>query len=179
MIYYLAYGSNLHPERLRRRVPSCKALGSIRLSHYQLAFHKIGSDASGKCDAFYTGDAQDYLIGVVYQMDPAEQSLLDVAEDLGNSYQLKYEQVELRGESLDLFFYVASPGFVDQSMTPFSWYKGLVVTGARYHGLPQDYLDWLQSVPELTDPEFQRDLFHREILDHPLPDLDNGLVELT
>ena len=50
-LLYFAYGSNLHPERLRERVPSAESLGVARLEAHVLRFHKRGRDGSGKCDA--------------------------------------------------------------------------------------------------------------------------------
>lgn len=46
---YFAYGSNLCVRRLRRRVPSARALGPARLDGWTLRWHKRGEDGSGKC----------------------------------------------------------------------------------------------------------------------------------
>lgn len=45
----LAYGSNLHPLRLRKRVSTANLIGIVEMQGYQLAFHKRSTDESGKC----------------------------------------------------------------------------------------------------------------------------------
>ena len=55
LLYYLAYGSNLHPVRLTERVPSARFLGLTSLFGYQLRFHKRHEpDGSGKCNMYHT-----------------------------------------------------------------------------------------------------------------------------
>ena len=164
MLYYLAYGSNLHPERLIRRVPSSRPIGYYKLSEYQLAFHKQGVDGSGKCDAFYTGNSAHYLLGVIYALDDSERTLLDEAEDLGRSYQLKTHNAVFKNQDMELFFYVADADYVNPGLSPFCWYKSFVRDGARFHGLPGDYIRSIASVPSQSDPDHHRRLEHEEIL---------------
>jgi gamma-glutamylcyclotransferase len=49
-LYYLAYGSNLHPLRLMQRVSSAKVEDVIELPGRQGNFHKRSPDGSGKCN---------------------------------------------------------------------------------------------------------------------------------
>ncbi|MDH3909632.1 MAG: gamma-glutamylcyclotransferase, partial [Gammaproteobacteria bacterium] len=46
---YAAYGSNLHPRRLRERIKSATLRGTSFLHKYTLQFHKRGQDRSAKC----------------------------------------------------------------------------------------------------------------------------------
>ncbi|MFT5110785.1 MAG: gamma-glutamylcyclotransferase [Parasphingorhabdus sp.] len=165
MIHYLAYGSNLHPERLRRRVPSSHALGYVQLNGYQLTFNKRGIDASGKCDAYFTGNSADYLIGVVYSLQADERIFLDRAEDLGNSYQLCTERVIFNQNEMELFFYVASAEFIQPGIAPYYWYKSFVTEGAKFHNLPAHYISKLSATPAKSDPDPDRHQLHQEILD--------------
>jgi hypothetical protein len=146
IIHYLAYGSNLHPTRLRQRVPSSQSIGWTELPGYDLRFHKIGFDGSGKCDAFFTGNADDLLYGVVYSMRADERHLLDAAEGLGHGYDLRETTLLMDSRQLEVFFYAADSAFIDEALAPYDWYKALVVEGATLHGLPADYIHVLQSV---------------------------------
>lgn len=163
-IYYLAYGSNLHPDRLRRRVPSSRPVATATLRGYRLEFHKRGRDGSGKCDAYYTGAAEDQVLGAVYRMAIAERWLLDRAEGLASGYHHRFERVTVDGREQEVFFYVADGAYIDSSALPYNWYKALVVSGAQVHGFPQPYLRALQAVPEIEDHDRVRAREHFAII---------------
>jgi len=74
---YFAYGSNLHPPRLRERTPSARVRGKALLRGYRLKLHKRGRDLSAKCDAARTGRREDLVRGVVYRIARGERRLLD------------------------------------------------------------------------------------------------------
>jgi gamma-glutamylcyclotransferase len=38
-------------------------------------------------------------------------------------------------------------------VTPYDWYKALVIAGAREHGLPADYIAALAAAPAKPDPD--------------------------
>lgn len=162
MLRYLAFGSNLHPARLTARTPSARALGPVRLEGWQLRFHKRSHDGSGKCSLLETGRAEDLAYGVIYELDPADRSALDAAEGLGAGYDLRVIELADFGE---VFFYVAQPGYVDDALVPYTWYHRFVLEGARYHGLPQDYLQRLEAVRAVADPEPERAALNARILE--------------
>ncbi len=85
-VIYFAYGSNMSTARLRKRLPSCKAIGIATLPGHSLHFHKRSADKSGKCNAFASGD-DDSVIGVLFSFDPAERAKLDDAEGVGSGYE--------------------------------------------------------------------------------------------
>jgi gamma-glutamylcyclotransferase len=163
-LYYFAYGSNLYPERLRRRVPSSRAIATTALRGYRLEFHKRSEDGSGKCNAFYTGHSNDHVLGVVYRMEVAERWLLDRAEGLSRGYHSRLERVMFDGREHEVFFYVADSAYIDASLAPYNWYKALVLSGAKIHGFPQPYLTVLQAVPEIEDHDEARALDHFAII---------------
>lgn len=165
-IRYFAYGSNMHPRRLARRVPSSRALTWARLERHRLCFHKNGRDGSGKCNVLFTGDCQNTVYGVVYQMCNSERHLLDSAEGLGAGYDLSRQQVICRqGREHDVFFYVAEATHIDENLKPYGWYKQLVVEGARTHGLPKHYLEQLRRVVTVADPDPDRTAAHAALLE--------------
>ena len=51
---YFAYGSNLHPPRLRARTPSARALGRADLEGYRLLFHKLVAPLANEMGDAYT-----------------------------------------------------------------------------------------------------------------------------
>ncbi len=80
------YGSNMSSKRLLKRTPSAKALFTTFIPEYKLKLHKRSADKSGKGNAFYTGDKNDKLYGVVFEIDTREKPALDEAEGKGNGY---------------------------------------------------------------------------------------------
>lgn len=160
---YLAYGSNLHPLRLRERVPSARPSGVVTLSGYSLRFHKRGADASGKCD-LVCGDPAAKAFGALYRIDAAEKHLLDRVEGVGNGYELVKLHCVLEGVSVDAFGYAATQSHIQHDLRPYHWYKELVLAGARCHGLPAAYLARIETVNSIDDPDAARDQIHQALL---------------
>lgn len=80
-------------KRLQKRVPSATKIGRYYLHRYKLCFHKANEDGSAKCDALFTDDSSDIIIGALFEMGESERTCLDKAEGLGNGYDDKYVQV--------------------------------------------------------------------------------------
>ena len=152
-MYYFAYGSNMPTERFRDRVPSCKFITVAVLKSHILRFHKRSrKDGSGKCNAYYTGTESDEVIGVVFDIEPTERAALDIVEGLGRGYHEKTVCVETTDGVIRAFMYEADNTAIDDALKPFTWYKKLVVQGAREHGLPEDYIQQIEAVPADGDP---------------------------
>ncbi len=148
-IRYLAYGSNMWPRRIELRLGPCEAIGIASLREYALRFHKRGGDGSGKCDAFHTGNPADTLYGVVYSLSRAQREMLDEFE--GPGYASRDVPVRTHSGMLTAYAYLAKAGHVDADLRPFSWYKAIVVAGARAHGLPAHYIDSLAAIGASPD----------------------------
>jgi len=153
---YFAYGSNMSLRRLQQRTPSAKALGQFTLSCHDLRFHKAGQDGSGKCDAFYTGSADDLVYGVVFELAAAEKYILDQAEDLGGGYEEKQVYVVNKaGLFIESAIYYAT--LIDADLKPYSWYKNHVITGAKESNLAGEYIERIMRVESIEDPDKIRD----------------------
>lgn len=154
-LFYFAYGSNLHPARMRARVPSARAVCRADLRGFSLAFHKRGADGSGKCTLQRRPGSLPHVLGVVYALDPNERPRLDALE---GGYRGHWLQLRAGHDARPLwaFSYVAETAHVDARLRPFSWYRALVVGGARAHGLPRDYVRWLARTAAVADPDRRR-----------------------
>lgn len=158
---YFAYGSNLHPGRLASRTPSARAMGTTFLAGWSLRFHKRGSDGSAKCNVMHSGNESDCAYGAVYGMEAKDKLVLDRVEGLGRGYEELWLEAPGHGP---VFLYVASPTFVSDGLVPFSWYKAYVLAGARYHALPRAYIDEIDRVPTMEDPDQERQKRNWKIL---------------
>ena len=161
---YFAYGSNMCTGRLQRRVPSATPVGVARLLNHAFRFHKRSGDGSAKADAFFTGEPRDFVCGVLFAIDAAEEWRLDQAEGLGRGYVKKSITVEdSNGEPQGALMYAAQGSHIDANLRPYAWYKRFVVEGARQHGLPQDYVARIEAVAAGEDPDGNREAQQRAI----------------
>ncbi len=150
--------------RLQKRVPSAEALFGASLNERSLRFHKRSVDGSGKCDAYLTHQPVDVVWGVVFRFLSQERERLDRAEGLGSGYdEEEISVIDLHGEEHETLVYVADPESIDKSLSPYSWYKRFLVEGARQHRLPLDYIEAVEAVQTLDDPNETRDRTMRSI----------------
>jgi len=147
---------------MRGRVPNAERLGFYSLREHDLRFHKSGRDGSGKCDAFYTGDRNNRVEGTVFEINANGKKALDRAEGLGNGYEEKIVNVVCpAGKAVEAITYYATK--IDGTLKPYSWYLNHVIVGARESQLPGDYIEKIQSIESITDPDIDRDAVQREI----------------
>lgn len=148
---YFAYGSNMSTRRLASRIEGFRVRGMAFLDGHALRFHKAGQDGSAKCDACPCPDAT--VIGVLYELDAHCLDDLDAFE--GDGY--RRETVELRdasGKRIKAVTYLATR--IDASLQPFDWYLAHVLTGAREHHLPADYVAAIARNPSIPDTNTAR-----------------------
>jgi gamma-glutamylcyclotransferase len=146
-----AYGSNMLSSRLQERCPSARALGRGELHGYELKWHKRSKDGSGKCDVVPSEDKTRIVHGVLFQLAEHEKRALDKAEGLGNGYEERHVEVTFEGNSITASLYAATSK--DSSLRPYTWYKALVVAGAKEQKLPSEYIRQLEAVEATQDPD--------------------------
>jgi hypothetical protein len=162
-LLYFAYGSNLHPLRLRKRVPSTMELDVAELAGFALRFHKLSAnDGSGKCDAYRTGQTGDVVHGVVFGIAASDKPALDALE--GRGYGVHSVTVSGSQGPHEVFTYLADADFIDAALRPFDWYKRLVIAGAELHGFPDAYVEHIRVQPDVADPNQGRADEHEALL---------------
>ncbi|TVQ58115.1 MAG: gamma-glutamylcyclotransferase [Phycisphaerales bacterium] len=164
-MHYFAYGSNMLAARLRARTPSATFMCIARLHGHTLRFWKHGRDDSGKATIVPSDQPHDQVIGVVYEIDEPECADLDRAEDLNHGYEKVEVRLAGREGDLDALTYRAQPSYIDRSLTPFDWYRDLVIAGAIEHNLPEDYIEQLRQIRTTTDPDPDRAALHRQLIE--------------
>ena len=83
MIYYFAYGSNLHHEQMKRRCPKCRYIKKFVLNNFQLTFRNKG----GWADIERRNSKKVY--GALYSISKYSESRLDKYED----YPIVYKKI--------------------------------------------------------------------------------------
>lgn len=149
-----SYGSNMLTSRLQKRCPSACPVGVAELPGYELRWHKRSIDGSGKCDIIKADESSASVFGVLYRIDRDEKRALDKAEGLGKGYAEAEIAVFHGSDLVTAKAYIASD--TDPTLKPYTWYRALVVAGAREHGLPAEYVARLDSVPADQDPNQKR-----------------------
>ena len=157
---YAAYGSNLHPERLRRRVPSATVLGSATVHGWGLRFNKRGQDGSGKCNIVPSGER---IHVAVFEMAARERLVLDRIEGLNRGYAAARLDVPGFGSC---FTYRAEDGHVEEVLAPFGWYRELVLAGCELHRFPASYVESIRAIACASDPRALRHGRHMQIVRH-------------
>ena len=77
---------------------------------------------------------------------------LDQKEGLGNGDEEKKVIVELNGgKTIEAFSYYATN--IDPQLKPFHWYREHVVRGARENRLPEEYIQLIESIESIADPD--------------------------
>lgn len=150
-IRYLAYGSNLFPAWLQARVGAVETLGFVPLQGWAIDFSKRGADGSGKCTL--NRDASGCAYGVIYAIGAETVATLDRIEGVGHGYATAW--LDLPGYDR-CYVYLAEEQHRDNRLQPFDWYKALVLSGARHHGFPGDYIEALEAVTAIVDPDAER-----------------------
>lgn len=149
-----AYGSNMPAARLRARCPSARAIGNAELPSHELRWHKRSIDGSGKCDIVAVDAPNASVFGVLYEISVHEKAALDTAEGLGAGYEEIEIEVISSGSLVTAKAYRATN--TDPSLRPYTWYRALVIAGAKEHGLPASYIVGLESVPADEDTDRSR-----------------------
>ena len=153
------YGSNMLIERLRaaNRSPNATKVANASIRGRSLRFHKLSTDRSGKCDLFETRSIDDTVHGVVFDVPTNEMSALRTAEGVGHGYHETTVKVTLGdGKELDAKAFVADVAAIRAGARPYTWYKRLVLAGAKQNALPPNYIATISAAPEKRDRDTAR-----------------------
>ncbi len=154
-ILYFAYGSNMSVRRITKRVPSAAVIDTARLHGHRLGFRKVGNDGSAKCDVEHTQQQGHVVIGVLFRLLSSDKKILDRIEGLGQGYEQKHVTVLTNtGNSVKAHTYYATT--INDSLSPYHWYKEHVLAGAREHRLPADYIRMIENINAIHDPDPDR-----------------------
>lgn len=157
VLTYFAYGSNMLSKRLQAtsRCPSATPIGIAKLQGHALKWHKRSrKDGSGKCDIVRVDVPEAVVHGVLYEIDSSEKAALDREEGAGKGYAETAVDVLFDGVERRATTYQATE--TDETLRPLSWYRALVIAGAREHALPEDYIALIEAVDVIEDPDHER-----------------------
>jgi hypothetical protein len=141
-------------KRILQRI-RVEKIGVAVLNRHQLRFHKPSSlDGSAKCDIQETGQTEDIVLGVLYEVEESQKSILDEIEGLGFGYDLKTVSVSIDGRRVDACTYYATS--INADLKPYHWYKRHVLEGAIENRMPEDYINSIEIIESVTDKDDER-----------------------
>lgn len=144
-VMIFSYGSNMYSKRLIKRVPSAKILGIGKSQGFKVEFSKKSKDKSGKATLIRTTNKSDIIWGTISIISKKEKHLLGEAEGLGEGYNEEHIPIKTEtGEDIYPITYIAEDSYIDKELIPYSWYKTLVIEGAKENGLPEKYIEKLE-----------------------------------
>jgi len=165
-IPYFAYGANVHPGWLRRRVPAAVQLGAAELPGHRIMFHKRGHDGSGRSNAWCTDRPGDRLPGALYRLAAEDLERLGAARA---GYRPAEVLVQAAAGPLTALTWRANAAEIEEGLLPWDWYLALIRAGAALHDLPEPYQRWLESVTVAPDPDRARAALAASVIRNEAP----------
>jgi cation transport regulator ChaC len=146
-IWYFAYGSNMHEGTFvgRRGIrPRASRVGHI--IGYRLRFNLEGRPKGKAAPANICPDGDQEVWGVLYKITRRDMLRLDSTEGVpGRGYQPTWlTAVDVDGNLLTAIAYVAAGKVADGN--PSHRYISLLREGARNHGLPEHWIQFLNRM---------------------------------
>lgn len=149
-VLYFAYGSNMDPDQIKARCPDAELVGTGVLTDYALCFPRRSTKRNCGVSSVAPVAGQDTW-GVVFRLTPKDLASLDASEGFRseraanlNSYNRFPVVVRVDDVPTEMMTYVA----VGQEAPPLpnAAYLKHIRDGARHHGLPAAYLEYLGSI---------------------------------
>ena len=153
---YLAYGSNLHPRRLRERIGDIELAGVVCLPGWRLCFDKRGADGSAKANLRPVPGSDHVAWAAAYRVCPEQLPALDLFEGCGGGYETFRFDVEINGQRQSALAYLTPSHWTTDVLRPYDWYRELITAGAGYLGLPDDYIAAIRTTAVIIDADSAR-----------------------
>jgi len=150
--WYFAYGSNLFIDQKEERTGRIRQAMRCRLQGFRFAFNKRGN--GGQIYANIVPDDAAEVWGVNYLCDPLAIQEMDGWEGVSSGH---YERIPVTvekesGEKVEAITYVAGEDFVCDPGNPSVEYLGKIISGARHHSLPEEYVGEIESLAAVPEP---------------------------
>ena len=145
--WYFAFGANMHDSAFRqRRSMDPLEWRAGRVKGYRLRFNLEGRPRGKAAPANISPDPDGEVWGVLYLITRAAMVHLDSTEGVpGRRYRhLGVEAEDIDGNRISAFTYIADGK--EKDGRPSLRYITLLRDGARAHGLPDQYIRFLDAV---------------------------------
>ena len=128
--YYIAYGSNLHFDQMKRRCPSARFVGTSIIKDYRLAFRG--------CATIEPCSEASVPVGI-WIIDQNAEKALDQYEGFPVYYRKEHMNISIDGKEITAMVYIMNENMRSYNR-PTDSYFNIVVQGYRDTGLDEKYL---------------------------------------
>lgn len=126
---YVAYGSNLNVEQMKRRCPTAEIVGAGELRDWELSFRRVATIEPKKGAVTPVG---------VWRIKARDEWALDRYEGFPHLYRKENVEVKMKsGETIRAMVYIMNSG---KPEPPFMIYYLTIQTGYKDFGLDPNYL---------------------------------------
>lgn len=145
MINHFAYGSNMDPARIKKRIGRAPVARPASLRGYELRFNKQVQCKPGIGYANIVEAADKTVCGVLYDLTKEELDSIDKCEGVHSGHYLPANvQVEIEnGQPISAVTYIACADRVAAGLLPERCYLDHLLAGREY--LPPEYLERLKK----------------------------------
>jgi cation transport regulator ChaC len=141
---YFAYGSNMDPDRMRRRGVRFSKRERAVLKGWRLEFNKASSRDPKEGYANIVKDEKGIVEGVLYEIPEEDVAKLDRCEGFPEHYGRIRVEVELGdGSRVEAVAYVAQPAWVREGLKPSRGYLEHLLRGSDL--LSRGYVERLKK----------------------------------
>ena len=152
--YYFAYGSNMNPERVKKREMTFHSAQPGSLLHYRFSFNKRSVKYPGAASANVVAAPDHVTEGVVYRLSEPEQiTMLDPYE----GYPVRYDRlalpIQVEKERVDAWVYVANADYIVEGLRPARWYLQHLLSARDF--LSTEYYSMLAETACMADSEVE------------------------
>jgi len=141
---YFAYGSNMDPNRMKKRGINFSKREHAVLEGWKLLFNKIASRNSNEGYANIEKEEGNVVEGILYELQESDIEKLDRWEGCSHHYKKISIKVRLdTGKEIEAITYVANPNKVKQGLKPSKEYLAHLLKGCDL--LSSEYCERLRQ----------------------------------
>jgi gamma-glutamylcyclotransferase (GGCT)/AIG2-like uncharacterized protein YtfP len=151
MLLYFAYGANMDPDLMARRVPGAAVVGPGKVSGYRLAFSVYSTVWEGGA-ANLEPDRDAYVWGVLWEIPEGERTGLDAYA--GHPTFFRREDVPVDGPQGPVMAWTYRVAHQEGSyVRPTDAYVARLRSAIRVQGLPPEALDIMDRAARPPKPQ--------------------------
>ena len=122
-MYYFAYGNNMNPDIMKKRGVEFVERKKGIIRGYRIIFNKKAKDNNySYANIEHTGNKEDCIEGILYQMDNNEMREIDKHEGFPTQYNKYRIEVETDEGNIQAIVYIAQPEWIDNNLKPPKFY---------------------------------------------------------
>ena len=103
---YIAYGSNMNLEQMKRRCPGAEVIGTAFLENYRLLFRGGSGCAVATIEPFIGGSVPL----LAWRITPQDEAALDIYEGFPRLYRKENLNIRLNGKPVSAMVYIMNEG---------------------------------------------------------------------